>query len=60
MKIDEIRELQASCRHLQDGLSQWRAYPETFSIGFRIEEEQWTWREYTIATITLIAIIILI
>ena len=58
MKIDEIRELQASCRHLQDGLSQWRAYPETFSIEFR--EEEWTWREYTIATITLIAIIILI
>ena len=42
-------------------MSEWRApryYTNMLTIEF--EEEEWTWKEYTIATLTLIAIIILI
>ena len=38
-------------------LCEWRVYDEYIKVEFEVE---WTWKEYLIATITMIAIIILI
>lgn len=56
LTADEYRELFELASKTSD--TGWRVYDEMLTLEFK--EVEWTWKEYTIATITLIAIIILI